>query len=497
MGQKSSIPEEVKKYKPCKCCRIALDHGTYRVYRYQAVRLESGKWSRSWGTLIGKIIPGEGFVPNRRYLREMKEAKQEALSLSEEFTDLSYGSYALLQSVSAPILENLKACYPQRQAAQIYACALLNCVCDSLSADQIHDTYQESVLSLVFKDQPISFHREEVASLLRDLGKRPDLARRLEELLSAESSKLLALKGQVLSPSVSGSFPVTGELPEEQICLLGAYDLTERNPLCYRSFRGPEIEPEAAAEFLQALSLQNCTFVMGEEYFRGDILNQLAAGNNSYVCEVPFTHPDFARIRETLTCDSHDEFLYSSPEGEETLIAYQEESFSGAARLTVFLNIDENGSCRKTYLTMLQKEAPGFSRQEYAQKCKEWGFLALQTNTALSVKELYTLYEKYREIPSQDFRPWELSLIDPLEEDYYLEHGLDLIRLVTGNVYASLQRAAAASCAEYSVSDLLFIAGHLRLTKEESGEWVLRNARKKDLDLLKRLGFEPQTLKQP
>ena len=70
MARKSSLPEEVTRYKPCKCARIRNDGGIYRVYKYSAVKLASGEWSSDYGYLIGKIIPGEGFFPNKGYQKE-------------------------------------------------------------------------------------------------------------------------------------------------------------------------------------------------------------------------------------------------------------------------------------------------------------------------------------------------------------------------------------------------------------------------------------------
>ena len=45
------IPDEILQYKPCKCCRIRNDNGIYRVYKYSAVKLSSGKWSSNGDTL--------------------------------------------------------------------------------------------------------------------------------------------------------------------------------------------------------------------------------------------------------------------------------------------------------------------------------------------------------------------------------------------------------------------------------------------------------------
>ena len=91
MAGRSSLPENVTRFKPCKCSRIRNDNGVYRVYKYSAVKLASGKWSSNYGYLIGKIIPGEGFFPNKRYQKELTE--QELLSFPDGITDVCYGSY--------------------------------------------------------------------------------------------------------------------------------------------------------------------------------------------------------------------------------------------------------------------------------------------------------------------------------------------------------------------------------------------------------------------
>ena len=73
VARKSSLPEDVTRFKPCKCARIRNDGGVYRVYKYSAVKLASGNWSSDYGYLIRKIVAGEGFFPNKRYQKELAE----------------------------------------------------------------------------------------------------------------------------------------------------------------------------------------------------------------------------------------------------------------------------------------------------------------------------------------------------------------------------------------------------------------------------------------
>ncbi len=137
MDRKSSLPENVTCFKPCNCSRIRNDNGVYRVHKYRTVKLASGKWSSDHGYLIGKIIPGEGFFPNKRYQKEL--AGQEPLSFPDGITDVCYGNYALLMHLSTDVFEKLKACFLPERAAQIYCYALILCVNGFLHLDQVDD----------------------------------------------------------------------------------------------------------------------------------------------------------------------------------------------------------------------------------------------------------------------------------------------------------------------------------------------------------------------
>ena len=59
---KTSIPDEIKQYRPGPCTEVKLIGGHYYVYMYQSVQLASGKWGKKTGKSIGTIIPGTGFV---------------------------------------------------------------------------------------------------------------------------------------------------------------------------------------------------------------------------------------------------------------------------------------------------------------------------------------------------------------------------------------------------------------------------------------------------
>lgn len=178
MAGRSSLPENVTRFKPCKCSRIRNDNGVYRVYKYSAVKLASGKWSSNYGYLIGKIIPGEGFFPNKRYQKELTE--QELLSFPDGITDVCYGSYALLMHLSTDIFEKLKACFSLERAAQIYCYALIPCANGFLHIDQVDEFYQESFLSVLYRKYSFKMGYTALSNLLHDLGLRGNPVRQFE-----------------------------------------------------------------------------------------------------------------------------------------------------------------------------------------------------------------------------------------------------------------------------------------------------------------------------
>ena len=139
MARKSSLPEEVTRFKPCKCARIRNDGGVYRVYKYSAIKLASGEWSNNYGYLIGKIVPGEGFFPNKRYQKEL--AEQNHKTFPDGITDVAYGQYALLLGITRDVLDKLKSCFLPERAAQIYCYALILCVNGFVHIDQVDDFY--------------------------------------------------------------------------------------------------------------------------------------------------------------------------------------------------------------------------------------------------------------------------------------------------------------------------------------------------------------------
>ena len=494
MSHKSSMPEEILKYKPCRCTRIRNDNGTYRVYKYSAVKLPSGKWSSNYGYLIGKIIPGEGFIPNKRYMEEL--AKQNIFS--DGITDVAYGQYALLINLSADIQDRLKACFPPERASQIYSYALIMCANGFVHIDQIEDYYQESFLSLLYKNYSFKMGYTALTNLLHDLGLRGNPVRMFEQKLIDESSKNVAIDGHVIrSCSTENNLSEPGYkmnlLKAPQVNVLIAYDIKNKIPLMYRTYRGSSVDKKSVEELLASRSFADTKFLVDRGFFSKTVLDLMSRNGNCYIIPVPSSDKNFKRIKETLQYSSG-EFVFKSGTKNSARVVFYEERLDENTRIIVFKDVDENNSKRKSYKQLLDAGENGYSQENYDKYCDWWGVYFLQTTTKDSPPVVYADYkdrwsiETYNNYIKNDANFNNLKL-----QDYYVEHGFDFIMLVTGLIHSKLNQAVKAmNKPSISTFDVLMKAGHMRLVQSDD-TWRLHNTRTKDLDLLSAMGFVPAT----
>ena len=365
MTRKSSIPESILQYVPCKCCRLRNDGDVYRVYKYSAIKLPSGKWSSDYGYLIGKILPEKGFFPNKRYLKEM--AVQDKVSFPDEITDVAYGQYALLMFLSQDILKKLETYFPRERAIQIYSYGIILCANGFLYLDQVDEFYQESFLSVLYKDCSFRMGYVALSNLLHDLGMRGGAVRLFEQSLIDGSSKNIAIDGHVIR-SCSNENDLAepgykmGLLKAPQVNLLIAYDTKNKMPLMYRTYRGSSVDKRSVLEFLQSRSFKDTKFIVDRGFFSAKVLDLMSKDGNCYIVPIPSTNSNFKRIKKTLAYTSG-EFIYKSGKKNSARIVYYEEKIDEKTRIIVYKDEDENNSKRKSYKQMMDLGESNYTQE--------------------------------------------------------------------------------------------------------------------------------------
>ena len=164
----STIPENVRKFRPGPCTEIKMISGHYYVYSYHSIKLPSGSWGKKTDKCIGSIIPDKGFVPNKNYAAEDDASAASA----DEITVLEYGQYALIESIAWNVKRDLEGCFTTVRAGQIFALATILYVNTFVHVDQVQDFYEQSWLSLRYKNYSFKMGRTALSSLLDDLGRR-------------------------------------------------------------------------------------------------------------------------------------------------------------------------------------------------------------------------------------------------------------------------------------------------------------------------------------
>ena len=494
MARKSSIPEDILQFRPCKCCRIRNDNGVYRVYKYSSIKLPSGKWSSDYGYLIGKIIPGKGFCPNTRYRLELENSGQTAFD--DIITDVAYGQYALLNTISEDILRKLESCFDLERAAQIYTYGLILCANGFVHIDQVDDFFQESFLSLLYHDYSFKMGYGALTTLLHDLGMKTNPIRAFEQALIDNSSKNIAVDGHVIrSCSAENDLAEPGykasSLKAPQVNLLIAYDIKLKIPLMYRTYRGSSVDKKSVIEFLQSRSFKDTKFIVDRGFFSESVLNMMTQNGNCYIIPLPSNDKNFKRIKENLAYTSG-EFVYKSGKKDCARIVYYEEWIDEKTRIIVYKDEDENNSKRKSYKQLMDAGESSYTQENYVKYCDWWGVYFLQTTSDEPAAYVYSDYkdrwgiETYNNYVKNDADFNDLKI-----QDYYIDHGFDFIMLVTGLIHSRLNEAVKAlGKTSISTFDILIKAGHLRMVLAD-GEWKLHNTRTKDLELLKGMGFIP------
>ena len=495
MARKSSIPDSILQYVPCKCCRLREEGSIYRVYKYSAIKLPSGKWSSDYGYLIGKILPEKGFIPNKRYLKEL--ADQGKTVFSDGITDVAYGQYALLLFLSQDVLVRLRACFPLERAFQIYSYATILCANGFLYIDQIDDFYQESFLSVLYKDYYFKMGPTAITNLLHDLGMRGNPVRVFEQSLIDNSSKNIAIDGHVIrSCSNENDLAAPGyqmnQLKAPQVNLLIAYDIRNKIPLMYRTYRGSSIDKRSVLEFLQSRSFTDTKFIVDRGFFSEPVLEAMSKNGNCYIIPVPSNNANFKRIKKTLSYTSG-EFIYKSGKKDCARIVYYEEQIDERTRIIVYKDEDENNSKRKSYKQMLDLGENSYTLEKYEKFCDWWGVYFLQTTAAGTAAEIYSDYKDRWSIETfNNYIKNDANFNNLKIQDYYVEHGFDFIMLVTGLIHSRLNEAVRTlGKSSISTFDLLVKAGHMRMVLEDN-EWKLHNTRTRDLELIEKTGFTPQ-----
>ena len=484
----SKIPESVSKYRPGVCTEIKLISGHYYVYMYHSVQLSSGKWGKKTDKSIGRIVPDVGFFPTKNYHLFTGEESQ------DDITVLEYGQYALVESVCREIIDSLKEFFLADQAMQIFSYASILFVNDFVHVDQVQSYYEQSWLAQEYKNHSFSMGRTSLGTLLDNLGRRTKRVVNYETSAINKSSSAIAIDGHAIrSCSDENDLGETGYkfklLKEDQVNLLMGYDINTGLPLFARMYRGSCNDKSTIEDLTDLMKFSGILFVIDRGFYSSKNLEILASNDNAYIIPVPSNTDIHKEVMQSVTYT--DSFYYRAGK-KHARIEYMSKRISETDYVYVFRDIDENEKCRFNYQHSMELGKSGYTQDGFEKNKEYFGVYVLQSNGGLTPEGVFTGYKKrwgietfYQYIKNQgDFNGL-------MFQDYYKEQGFSFIMLIAGQIHQKMI-AAVKSLDDNTISirDVLLMARCMKMEKR-GNIWTLKNTRKKDLDILSKIGFEP------
>ena len=487
----SLIPEEIKQYRPGPCTEVKCINGHYYVYMYQSIRLPSGKWGKKTGKSIGTIIPGTGFIPNRNYHLYKGEESQ------DEITVLEYGQYALICTVADSILSSLNKFFPADRAYQIFTYASILYANGFVHLDQVQSYFEQSWLSQEYKNLPFRMGKTALGTLLDDLESRTTRVVNSENALIADSSSAIAIDGHAIrSCSDENDLGEAGykfcSLKEDQVNLLMGYDINTGVPLFARMYRGACNDKSTIEDIADLLEFSGILFVIDRGFYSTKNLQILSANDNTYIIAVPSNTDVFQDAMKDVRYT--DSFYYSSGK-KHARIEYTVQKINDTDYVYVFRDIDENEKCRYNYQHCIELGRSGYTPEKLEQNKDNFGVYVLQSNAAKTAEEVFAGYKKRWGIETFYQYLKNVGDFNDLKiQDYYKEQGLSFVMLITGQIHQKMITALKKlNDNTISVHDILLMARCMKMERR-GNNWNLRNSRKRDLQILKKLGFEPKLM---
>lgn len=479
------IPDEINQYRPEPCTEVKLISGHYYVYRYKSVKLPSGNWGKKTDKCIGSIVAGVGFRPNKNYQGTAQDL----------ITVIEYGQYAFIEAVTSSVKEDLQKCFQIDKAAQIFAYAVILYANGFVHVDQVQRYYEQSWLSIEYKDYPFKMGRTALGTLLDNLGRRTKRVEAYEQQCLNSCSGEVAIDGHAIrSCSDENDLGEAGykfnALGEDQVnCLMG-YDINTDKPLFSRIYRGSCNDKSTVPDLTEYLHFSGIQFIVDRGFYSRKNLDLLSANGNSYIIPVPSNTDVFKRAMTDIKYTSS--FYYHSGK-KHARIEFRMMKISEHEKVYIYRDIDENEKCRYNYLHCMELGKKGYTQEGFEKSKETFGVYVLQTSSKRKAETIFTNYKKrwgieifYQYIKNRgDFN-------DLMIQDYYKEQGFAFIMLIAGQIHRQVIKAVTSlNDNAISVHDVLLMARCMKL-ELRGNLWKLKNTRERDLKILAKMDFKPQ-----
>ena len=468
-----AVPKHIRECKP-KGTIVKKIAGHFYVYEYTKEKGEDGKWRNRTGKVIGTIVEGQGYIPNKNLLCDA------------EISTVEFGDYAVALANSRGTLSLLEKCFNKGDAIRIYAIALIHFTQGFMHMKDIGTCYEMSYLSLLWPGLKMGY--DALEKLYDQLGRRQSGVLQLEERLLQSSSREIAIDGHVIdSGSTENDLTEKGykywKMSEAQINLLMAYDVNTGTPLLSRMYEGGSTDGVSVRDLFQQVRLKEMLFIVDRGFYSEENLEFFTRDGNAYI--IPLRKNHRACQRAVSRLDMPSRFIYQKGR-KGSLIECKDEIIDGR-RILTFRDVDEATAEQTNYLRHLGNGERSYTQEAFDRLKDYMGVIVLQTSIAdKPPKEIYSLYKKRWQIETfYGYFKNRFGCKALGQQDYYKTQGLAFLMLVEALIHHEFEQASRA-VQGFSVQDCLLQARMVKADKRY-GSWCVANCIPRQQKLFKKL----------
>lgn len=470
-----AVPEEIRRMKPVGTI-VKVVKGGYYVYTNSRHKdPETGRWKTDSGKLVGKIVPGVGYLP--------KESSAEGSGV----TCFDYGQYLLASTLAKDDVARLREVFNPEEAYQLFSLAMVFFSEGYVGLKPSEDIYERSLVAHDYPELKYSAYR--IADLLSSVGRNDRMVEFQKKCL--KEAKTLAVDGHVVPSDNEGSdLSFNGykakEVKGEQMNLLVALDVDTRLPVATRVFPGYMVDKSDFAEFLALLGdVSGKLFIMDSGFHSSDNIEAMLGKKADYV--MPLSS-NLGACKEAMKPMKGRlaQFLYGTGRKVD-LVEYRETPGEDGRRVIFFRNESEREKLMKEYLANIENGRKGYTREGLEKGMRNFGAIVLETSLRCSAEEVYGHYKTrwaietyYDRIKNQaNFRELNLS-------EYGMVQGVAFVMMLAGRIDQKVLEAA--KMVKRSGRDLVRLMKALKLFDNGKSK-SLCNAKKEHISIAEALGL--------
>lgn len=376
-----AVPAEIRAV-PRPKNTIVDDNGREGPNRYPVRERTSSKYIPGGnpqprnGKVLGHIIDNQ-FVPIK------------GLDSVSKPDMLSYGSSALVKSVTRDLFTDLLAVYPAEEVYAIMAMATLKVIKPSIAANRMATHYNRT---FVCKDYPgAAMSRNSICKLLQHIGQRGTRRREFYQrrLLATAADHHIAIDGTLKQDSSIvndlSAFSYKARVKGcREVSVLYAYDIELMEPVCAEVFPGNSIDASSYPAFIRDNDIRKGIIIADKGVPPDRIREELEKRPDLHFL-TPIKRND-VRIRD------NDMLAYEGVlEGVEGHILYKKKQIKGGRFLYAFKDAKKAAAEEAAFLA--NAKGKEFNPATYEKKKNVFGVIVLESDQDLAPITAYLSYD--------------------------------------------------------------------------------------------------------